>query len=100
MAAREKRELTDPIEFMKRQYPGRRLWRLVLTHPDLDHMRGIKRLSEHVGFDNFWDTSHTKPTPSFGSDADREDWNYYQSLRAGGAGIYVHTTSRAIPYAN
>ena len=94
VAAREKRELTDPIEFMKKQYPGRRLWRLVLTHPDLDHMRGMKQLREHVGFDNFWDTSHTKPTPSFASDADREDWNYYQSLRAGSTSISVHNFTR------
>src|SRR5258708_1016027 len=81
--ARAKRELTDPIEFMKKVYPGRRLWRFVLTHPDLDHMRGIKRLHENVGFDNFWDTKHTKPTPSYRGDADREDWEFYQSLRSG-----------------
>jgi len=79
-----RRELTDPIEFMLRRYPGRRLWRYVQSHPDLDHMRGIKRLSEAVGFDNFWDTAHTKPAPNFQSDDDEADWTFYQRLRSGG----------------
>jgi competence protein ComEC len=74
-------ELTDPIEFMQRVYPGRSLFRFILTHPDLDHMRGLKRLHETIGFTNFWDTAHTKPTPSYRSDADREDWEFYQTLR-------------------
>src|SRR5438552_3460135 len=34
-AARE--EITDPVAFMQRNYSGRRLWRFILTHPDLDH---------------------------------------------------------------
>ncbi|WP_154070796.1 ComEC/Rec2 family competence protein [Bradyrhizobium lablabi] len=85
--ARQKRELTDPIEFMKTNYPNRGLWRFVLTHPDLDHMRGLKRLSENVGFANFWDTKHTKETPTFRSNsADEEDWKFYQSLRSANAG--------------
>jgi len=33
-----KNELTDPIEFLKRNYPGQSLFRFILTHPDLDHM--------------------------------------------------------------
>ena len=76
-------ELTDPIAFLKTTYPGENIFRFVLTHPDLDHMRGLKRLHNNVGFVNFWDTSHTKPTPSYRSDADREDWEFYQQLRKG-----------------
>jgi competence protein ComEC len=91
---RQKRELTDPIDFVKKTYPNQRLWRFVLTHPDLDHMRGLKRLKEQVGFDNFWDTRHTKPTPNFRGDADREDWQFYQSLRRDGQGTRVHYFTR------
>jgi hypothetical protein len=32
-----KNELTDPIKFLNREYPGHRLFRFILTHPDLDH---------------------------------------------------------------
>jgi competence protein ComEC len=75
-------EITDPVAFMHARFPGRKLWRFILTHPDLDHMRGLKRLHEEIGFDNFWDTANTKVTPTFQNDADREDWEYYQTLRA------------------
>jgi competence protein ComEC len=78
-----KKELTDPIEFLKHEYPGQSLFRFILTHPDLDHMRGLKRLHENIGFTNFWDTAHSKPTPKYRSDADREDWKFYQTLRSG-----------------
>ncbi|MGL9621557.1 hypothetical protein QRQ56_26425 [Bradyrhizobium sp. U531] len=80
-------DLTDPIAYIKQNYPKRSLFRFILTHPDLDHMRGIKRLHEEIGFTNFWDIAHTKPTPSFQSDADKEDWEYYQALRSGKLGL-------------
>jgi beta-lactamase superfamily II metal-dependent hydrolase len=79
----ERQELTDPIRFLKDTYPGKKIFRYIQTHPDMDHMRGLKRLYDEIGFTNFWDTKNTKPTPSFSSDADREDWEFYQSLRSG-----------------
>lgn len=79
VAKRAKRELTDPIEFMKRTYPGRQLWRYIQTHPDLDHMRGLRRLGEEIGFVNFWDTANDKVVTSYRSDADRVDWQFYRS---------------------
>jgi len=82
VADRAKRELTDPIEFLKSTYPNEKLWCFVLTHPDLDHMRGLKALYENIGFTNFWDTNHTKTKPDFRSDADKDDWNFYQWLRS------------------
>ena len=88
-----KNELTDPIEFLKREYPGKSLSRFILTHPDLDHMRGLKRLHECIGFTNFWDTAHTKPTPSYRSDADREDWEFYQTLRSASVRNYTRGDS-------
>jgi beta-lactamase superfamily II metal-dependent hydrolase len=77
-------EITDPVEFLKKEYPNQQVFRFILTHPDLDHMRGLKRLHETVGFVNFWDTAHTKPAPSaWKGTADQEDWKFYQALRGG-----------------
>ena len=89
--ARQKRELTDPIDFMKRTYPNQTLWRYIQSHPDLDHMRGLKKLYECIGFENFWDTGHTKERPTFRSNsADRDDWDFYQLLRRAEIGkLYV-----------
>ena len=72
---------TDPVAYMRRMFPGRRLWRFVLTHPDLDHMRGLARLDQEIGFENFWDTDNQKEDPSFWTNADLKDWNFYQALR-------------------
>jgi competence protein ComEC len=83
VARRAKLELTDPIAFLKTHYPHERPFRFILTHPDLDHMRGVKSLYENVGITNIWDTLHTKPTPHYRSDADKEDWEFYRSLREG-----------------
>jgi competence protein ComEC len=80
-----KKEITDPVAFLQKHYSGRRLWRFIQTHPDLDHMRGLKRLHDTIGFDNFWDTAHAKPTPNFQSDADKTDWTFYQQIRSGSA---------------
>lgn len=79
----ENRELDCPITFFTSMFPNRPLFRFILTHPDLDHMRGLKNLFDQVPVYNFWDTANRKPTPNFRSDADREDWNFYQELRAG-----------------
>jgi competence protein ComEC len=89
-------EITDPIEFLKENYPGKALFRFILSHPDLDHMRGLKRLYENVGFVNFWDTANTKPAPNtFKGDADQEDWRFYQALRKGRvSGPFVHNFIR------
>lgn len=79
----ETRELTDPVDFLTTNFPGRPLWRFILTHPDLDHMRGLKKLLNHVKIINFWDTANTKPTPSYRSNSDQEDWECYQAIRNG-----------------
>ena len=79
--AAEQMETTDPIYWWKERFGDRRCWRFVLTHPDMDHMRGIKNFFEQVGVDNFWDTNNTKKLTDFRSDADREDWDFYQQVR-------------------
>ena len=82
--AKAKRELTDPVQYMRDRFAGRSLYRFVLTHPDLDHMRGLRRIHDTIGFANFWDTANTKPEPSFRSGADREDWEFYRRMQADG----------------
>ena len=74
--------LTNPIEFLKSQYPERRPFRYIQTHPDLDHMRGLSSLitTGHVPV-NFWDTQHTK-LPDL-QEVDKEDWETYIALQNG-----------------
>ena len=46
--------LTDPVTFLQQNYPGRKIFRYIQTHPDLDHMRGLAALREAgIGITNF-----------------------------------------------
>ena len=69
----------DPIEFLKKNYPQKELFRFILTHPDMDHLKGLKDLSEKIGFTNFWSYKNSKDGTSI-KDEDIEDWNFYQTL--------------------
>lgn len=75
-------ELTNPVEYFVKRFPGRSIFRYIQTHPDLDHMRGLVALREHgIRIDNFWDTEHDKIVPKFKNASDRQEWAEYQRLR-------------------
>lgn len=72
---------TNPILYI-RSIGIKNIFRFILTHPDMDHMDGLKNLFDNFQVSNFWDTNNNK---SMG-DKDftkykKEDWNYYQELR-------------------
>lgn len=85
--------LTNPIEYVKsRNWAG--LFRFILSHPDMDHMDGLKRLVDEIGIRNFWDTGTEREKPSFESQYryKEEDWEQYVDLRKGNvAGVTALT---------
>lgn len=82
---------TDPIAYLDHWFPGRQFFRVVITHPDMDHMTGLHRLYFQTGrsVSNFW---HTGPaefnlatTTQQEWDScpyDKRDWDTYKALRA------------------
>jgi competence protein ComEC len=79
--------LTDPVDFLKTHFPGRDIWRFILTHPDMDHMTGLYRLrQEGISIHNFWDTRHEKAMEPRDFDPsgpyDYRDWEEYQRIQA------------------
>ncbi len=38
----EEKALTNPVDYIVAGFPGKDIFRFVLTHPDMDHMSGIK----------------------------------------------------------
>jgi competence protein ComEC len=79
--------LTDPVAYLKREYPNMGLFRFILTHPDMDHMSGLHELSQAVAISNFWDTDNSKSFADSdweNSPYDRADWDAYQRMRATG----------------
>jgi len=79
-----KARLTNPIDYITSKFKDREIFRFILTHPDMDHMSGIKGLFKGKYVRNFWDTENDKyidPDTWENSPYDREDWNFYQNVR-------------------
>lgn len=78
--------LTDPIKFIQRHVDADGgVWRFICSHPDMDHLSGIKQLDDQIGFTEFWDTFHEKTLSSDQSqwtkEFDQSDWNRYEQIR-------------------
>lgn len=86
---KQKEHPTNPIEYIKGLGKDK-IFRFILTHPDMDHMDGIKNLFETFTVNNFWDTKNKKTIEEgdFGSYS-KDDWEYYQSKRKGALHFYA-----------
>lgn len=78
--------LTEPIDFIKKYYKNKDIFRFILTHPDMDHMSGLDELIKLKKIYNFWDTKHNKiidvDSDDFGP-YNKQDWLTYQEIRKG-----------------
>jgi len=75
--------LTDPIQYLT-ELGVESIFRFILTHPDMDHMSGLERLSRKFDLLNFWDTDNNKAIGTELWDKSpyrKEDWDRYQQLR-------------------
>ena len=80
----EENDLTDPIDFLKREYPNRDIFRLIITHPDMDHLSGLEKIDKYFTVYNFWDTENNKVLTQRELDEshyEAEDWKIYQRYR-------------------
>ena len=72
---------SNPINYIKTFGIGE-IFRMVVTHPDMDHMDGLDELHKEIGFNNFWDTGARREAPSFDNffRYKEKDWELYQKL--------------------
>ncbi len=72
----------NPIEYLE-QFDIDAVFRFILTHPDMDHMGGIREFFQALSPTNFWDTANTCEKDDFGKGGphDEEDWLFYKNLR-------------------
>lgn len=78
----QKNHPVNPIEYLK-DFGVKSVFRFILTHPDMDHMDGIKALFSEFNVINFWDTENTKVMDE-GTDwgpYNKDDWEFYQNIR-------------------
>jgi competence protein ComEC len=79
----QKEHPDNPIAYMQARGIGK-VFRFILTHPDMDHMDGLADIFAEFSPPNFWDTDNTCDMD--GNDWDsapyrKEDWDIYASLR-------------------
>lgn len=77
----QKKHPVNPVEYM-RNFSIDSVFRFVLTHPDMDHMDGIKDFFECFKPFNFYDINNKKKIEfQQGSPYNEEDWEFYKNLR-------------------
>lgn len=81
----------NPVDYLNR-LGVKEIWRFIITHPDMDHLDGIRDLYEEFSIPHTWDTDNNKSIKkeNFGGGYNYEDWQFYEKLRAG----KVNTTKR------
>ena len=75
---------TNPVDYLTSKGINE-IWRFILTHPDMDHMDGIKNLFERKRVLHFWDCGIRREKPEFeaGGPFLEEDWDFYEDLIEG-----------------
>jgi competence protein ComEC len=85
-AARYEQALVNPIDWYRRVF-GDQLWRFILSHPDADHMAGVRCLFDgHIQPSVFWDLEHSKPMKrrsEYKTDEAYQDAQAYYTWRRG-----------------
>ena len=79
----QKAHPVNPVGYLK-EHNISSIFRFVLTHPDMDHMDGIKALFDEFLPTAFWDTNNHKEMDSSSWSAspyNRADWDLYKRLR-------------------
>ena len=82
---RQKHSPDNPIEYLRDELVIDNIFRFVITHPDMDHIDGIRDLYDEFTVVNTWDTDNNKEisTNGFFAGYNREDWEFYKILRDG-----------------
>jgi len=72
---------TNPVDYLSSKGISE-IWRFILTHPDMDHMDGIKRLFTDKTILHFWDCGIKREKPNFEEDSPylEKDWDFYDDL--------------------
>jgi hypothetical protein len=82
---KEEQLLDDPIDWFK-AHVGTSMWRFILSHPDMDHLSGIRRLfngSSGIDLTVAWAYDHkrVRKEEDFPTEAAWLDWLWYTAFR-------------------
>jgi beta-lactamase superfamily II metal-dependent hydrolase len=78
----QKKSPDNPINYILNKLGKKNIFRFIITHPDMDHIDGIKDFFESIKVNCFWDTDNNKKIANFeGGGYNQEDWSFYLELR-------------------
>lgn len=91
----QKKDADNPIDYLKNKLKVTNIFRFIISHPDMDHLDGIKDLFDEFEITNTWDTDNNKyiDLNGFFAGYNKEDWKFYTNLRAG-----KNTTTKRLTY--
>jgi competence protein ComEC len=79
----QKKHPVNPISYLQR-HGIESVFRFVATHPDMDHLDGLKAFFSAFSPLNLWDTDNTAEKDFSGETRySEEDWKFYKQLRDG-----------------
>ncbi|MBP6720746.1 MAG: MBL fold metallo-hydrolase [Bacteroidia bacterium] len=79
----QKKYPENPIRYLEK-LKIESIWRFIVSHPDMDHLDGIRDLFNDLTVCNVWDTANTKEILEFGNRSrfNKYDWDFYKALRS------------------
>jgi competence protein ComEC len=82
----------NPIDYLEK-FGIKNIFRFIVTHPDMDHLDGLKDFFDTLNVTNVWATDNKKELNDFsGGGYNVEDWEFYKSIRDNAnKGISRHT---------
>lgn len=82
---RQKLSPDNPIAYLKENVRAEYIFRFIISHPDMDHIDGIRDLFTEFKIYNTWDTNNDKSIDlnSYFAGYNKEDWKFYIQLRDG-----------------
>ncbi|WP_152552816.1 ComEC/Rec2 family competence protein [Schleiferia thermophila] len=81
----QKKTPDNPLEYLSNKLNINEIHRFIITHPDMDHLDGIKSLFSKFQILNTWDPYNNKYISSHENFYcyRKEDWEFYKNIRNG-----------------
>ncbi|UTN06559.1 hypothetical protein L0669_11760 [Flavobacterium bizetiae] len=79
---KQKKTPDNPIQYLKKLKINS-IFRFIITHPDMDHLDGIKDLFDEFSIQNIWDTCNSKGISDKANSGgyNMDDWKFYKKIR-------------------
>ena len=77
---------TNPLDYLQKSLDlnGDKIWRFILSHPDMDHLDGFNALLDEFHVQHFWHSGAKRDKPDFDDNGGykEEDWDRYAKVIA------------------